>query len=132
MSLSPQDCADLTAEIIRLLSDYDPQVLEPISRSVERYEDPRRNLVELLGGVRRVYSERSGGTYGPILDRINHFVRLEDGQPIRGLSVVLTPAEQEVFGRSEVNLAELPDRSEFLAQLDLLIADVKHEVGFNW
>jgi hypothetical protein len=65
--------------------------------------------------------------HGLILDRINHFVRLEDGSPVRGLSVVLSPAEQELYGVREVNLAELPDRSRFLAELDRIIDDIIRE-----
>jgi hypothetical protein len=85
--------------------------------------------VELLRTIRHLYAERSGGVHGVILDRINHFVRLPDGGPIRGITVALTPAEMERYRTVEVNLAELPDRSDFLAELDRILSIVIQVVG---
>ena len=99
--------------------------------AAERPNDPRRYVIELLRTIRRMYAERSGGMHGPILDRMNHFVRLPDGGPIRGISVALTPAEMERYGTEEVNLAELPDRSDFLAELDHILSEVIHEIDFE-
>jgi hypothetical protein len=65
--------------------------------------------------------------YGPILDRINHFVRLQDGSPVRGVAVMLSPAERERYNLDEVNLAELRDRSEFLGALRSIIAEIISE-----
>lgn len=127
MPLSRQDCVELIRDIEGLLGEYDSGSLDLAIRAMEPYDDPRRYLVELLRTISRIYSERSGGMHGPILDRINHFVRLEDGSPVRGLSVVLSPAEQELYGVREVNLAELPDRSQFLAELDRIIDDIMRE-----
>jgi hypothetical protein len=127
MALTRQDCVELVREIEELLREYDPGSLDLVLRATERYNDPRRYLVELLVTVRRIYSERSGGMHGPILDSINHFVRLQDGSPIRGLVVALSPVERELYGRDELNLAELPDRSDFIVDLDRLIADIKRE-----
>ena len=127
MPLTRQDCVELVREVERLLREYDPGLLELVMRTGERAEDPRRYLIDLLSSIRRIYSERSSGMYGPILDRINHFVRLQDGSPIRGLSVVLSPAEREIYGADEVNLAELPDRSAFLADLDRITEEIIRE-----
>lgn len=127
MPLSRQDCVELIRHLEGLLREYDPGSVELVMRATERYEEPPRYLDELLRTIRRVYSERSGGMHGPILDRINHFVRLENGSPVRGISVVLSPAERERYAAEEVNLAELPDRSEFLAELDRIIDDIVRE-----
>lgn len=121
MPLGRQDCIELTREVEQLLQQFDPASLELVLRSTERYNDPRRYFVELLRTIRHLYAERSGGMHGIILDRMNHFVRLSDGGPIRGISVTLTPAERERYGTEEVNLAELPDRSGFLAELDRIL-----------
>ena len=127
MPLSRQDCVELVREIEELLREYDPGSLELVLRATERYNDPRRYVVELLRKIRSIYSERSGGMYGPILDRINHFVRLQDGSPVRGLSVALSPVERELYDTDEVNLAELPDGSHFLADLDRIITEIIRE-----
>jgi hypothetical protein len=127
MPLSRQDCVDLIRGIERLLREYDPAVLDLVFRATEPRDDPRQYLVQLLGTITRIYSERSGGTYGSILDRINHFVRLQDGTPVRGVSVVLSPAERELYGTDELNLAQLPDRSEFVGDLIRIIEEIKRE-----
>ena len=124
MPLSQQDCIELVREVQGLLREYDPGSLELVLRATEPQEDSRRYIVQLLGTIVRIYSERSGGMYGPILDRINHYVRLQDGSPVRGLSVELSPVERVVYNTDEVNLAELPDRSEFLAELKRIIAEI--------
>jgi hypothetical protein len=117
----------LVREIEGLLREYDPGLLELILRVTEPNDDPQRYVVQLLGKIRRMYSERSSGPYASILDRMNHFIHLEDGSPVRGLSIQLSPGERELYATDELNLAELPDRSEFLAALDRIIAEVIRE-----
>jgi hypothetical protein len=58
---------------------------------------------------------------------MNHFARLQDGSPVRGISVALSPAERELYDTDEVNLAELQDRSVFLSELDRIIAEIIRE-----
>jgi hypothetical protein len=127
MSLSRQDCIELVREIQGLLREYDPASLDLVLRAAEPNDDPRRRVVQLLATIVRIYSERSGGMYGPILNRINNFVRLQDGSPVRGLSVVLSPADRELYDTDEVNLAELSDSSEFVAEVERIIAEIIRE-----
>jgi hypothetical protein len=127
MPLSREDCVDLVREIEALLRENDPGLLELVLRATERHDDPRHYVVDLLKRIRGIYSERSGGTYGRILDGINEFVRLQDGSPVRALSVTLSPAERELYETDEVNFAELPDRSEFLASLDRIVMEIMRE-----
>ncbi|HEX4230334.1 MAG TPA: hypothetical protein VHZ07_16780 [Bryobacteraceae bacterium] len=130
MPLSRSDCAALVREIQNLLREYDPTSLETVFHGFERPEDPRRYLMTLLQILSKVYSERSGGQYGPILDSVNRYVRLEDGRPVRGLSVSLAPAEREIWGQDEVSLAALPDRSELVSGLERLSGIIENEI--NW
>jgi hypothetical protein len=127
MPLSRQDCVELIRELLGLLREYDPGALDLVLEATERQDDPRRYLVSLLGAVTKIYSERSGGMYGPILDRVNHFVRLENGSPVRGLSIELSPIERELYKADELDLAELPDRSEFLTELKVIMAEIVRE-----
>lgn len=129
MPLNRRDCVQLIREVEVLIREYDPGSLELVFGAPDFYNDPPRYLVEILRRIRKIHSERSGGMYGPILDRINHFVRLEDDSPVRALSVALSPAEQEVYGIDEVSLAALPDRSQFLEELDRIIDSVLHEIS---
>jgi hypothetical protein len=114
MALNRQDCIELTRQIEQLLREFDPGSLDLALRSTERYDDPRRYVIELLQNIRQIYAERSGGMHRPILDRVNHFVRLPGGGPIRGISVALTPAEMERYRTEEVNLGLRPPENVFL------------------
>lgn len=131
MPLSRQDCVILARDIEGLLRQYDPSSVDLILRATERSNDPLRYVVGLLRTVSRVYSERSGGMYGSVLDRMNHFVRLEDGSPVRGISVALSPPERELYETDEVNLAELQDRSGFVADLERIITEIVRETEFQ-
>lgn len=133
MPLSRQDCADLIRYIQGLLRQYDPLSFETVLRGVDASpeEDPRRYLIALLSAIQNVYEERSGGEQARILDSVNRYVRLPDGGPVRGLSVTLTPAEQEVYGTAEVNLAELPDRSEFVAEIRRVLLIIESEIDWQ-
>ncbi len=128
MPLSREDIIDLTRYIEGLLRQYDPGAYELIIRSAERVNDPARNLQVLLQTLLRFYRERSGGEHGRILDRINHYVRLPDGNPVRSLSVVLTPAERETYQTEEIELAVLPDRTSFLNDIEAILHDIEREL----
>jgi hypothetical protein len=131
MPLDRSDCANLVRQVQNLLREYDPAAFETILRAYTHPDDPRRHLILLLQIVGKVYSERSGGQYSPILDSLNHFVRLEDGGPVRGLSVSLTPSDREIYGREEISLAELPDRTEFVRQIDRITAIIESEIDWR-
>lgn len=128
MPLSRNDCAQLLRVIEELLQENDPSSLDFVLRGRDYSDDPRRSLLEFLQTVRRYYTERSGGAYGSILDTVNHFVRLEDGSPVRAISVTLSPVEQTIFEAEEINLAEIPDRSEFLRELETVTDQIKREI----
>jgi hypothetical protein len=129
MPLSRQDCLELFRDLEGLLNEYDPRGYEAIFRITETAEDPRRAIVNFLRTMIHYYSERSGGEHGRVLDDLNNYVRQADGQPIRGIAVMLSPDERERFGTSEVDLALLPDRSELLQNLNTLLRDIARESG---
>jgi hypothetical protein len=128
MPLSREDAIELTQFVERLLLQYDPGSYELVMRSTDRTDDPRRNLIILLGTLIRFYKEHSGGEQARILDAINHYVRLPDGRQIQGLSVELSPAEQELYQRREVDLAVLPDRTKFLEEIQRIMGDIEREL----
>ncbi len=130
MPLSRSDCAVLVRQIQNLLREHDPATVETVLHAYEHPEDPRRHLILLLQIIGKFYSERSGGQYAPLLDSVNRYVRLPDGSPVRGLSVSLTPADRELYGREEISLAALPDRSEFIEQINSLAGILETEI--NW
>jgi len=88
----------------------------------------RDGCIGVLGTLIRFYKERSGGEQARILDALNHYVRRPDGGPIQGLSVELSPAEQELYRRREVDLAVLPDRTKFLEEIQRIMGDIEREL----
>jgi hypothetical protein len=53
MALNRQDCIELTRQIEQLLREFDPGSLDLALRSTERYDDPRRYVIELLRTIRQ-------------------------------------------------------------------------------
>jgi len=131
MPLNRNDCAQLLRKLEELLRENDPSSLDFVLGGRNYADDPRRSLLEFLQTIRRFYAERSGGAYGSILDTVNHFVRLEDGSPVRGISVTLSPVEQTIFEAEEINLAEIPDRSAFLRELETVTDQIKREIDLS-
>jgi len=129
MPLSREDAIELTRFVEQLLRQYDAGSYELIMRSTQRVDEPGRNLLILLGTLMRFYKERSGGEHARILDTINHYVRLPDERPIQGLSVELSPAEQEIYNVEEVDLAVLPDRTQFLDEIHRIIEDIERQMN---
>lgn len=127
MPLTRTDFLELSRQIEALLLQYDPSALDVILRATDPVDDPRAYVLGLLRTVERVYAERSSGTLGTVLDSINSYVRRPNGSPIRGISVSLSPIEQERYRADEVNLAELPDRSKFLTELRHLTQKIERE-----
>lgn len=40
----------------------------------------------------------------------------------------LSPAEQEIYGRREVDLAVLPDRTKFLEEIQRIMGDIEGQL----
>jgi hypothetical protein len=128
MALSREDWIDVTRHLQQHVRKADPEVFELLARHVERWNDPRRYLVDYIDGLMKVMSERSSGSHGRILNELNNWVRTEQGGPIRGIRLVLSPAEQELYRREFVDLASLPDRSAFITGLRELRDDLLREI----
>lgn len=124
MALNREECLDLLRYVQRQLADVDRPSFELLSQSFEHSEDPRRALVSYLDTLIKVEAERSSGSYGWVLDYLNRYVRTADGGPVRSIRVVLSPQEYQLYGVEVLDLAELPDRSEFIAELRDLRAKI--------
>jgi hypothetical protein len=127
MALTREEVLDITRYLEATLSEVDAATHEIVMGITERGEEPRRYLLNFLRNLIKVYSERSAGAYPDILDRMNRFVRTSEGGPIRGVSVLLTPLERELYGTEEVSFAELPDRTSLIADLHRLTSAIERE-----
>ena len=114
--------------ILRLLQSKlraaDPEALDLVNRAaglrdldLTSAQQPRSAVLLYLDALIKVLSERSAGANGRILNLANRYIGTEGGGPIQALTVQLSPAEQEIHQAESYDLARLPDRSRFLAQL---------------
>lgn len=124
MALDREDWLDLLRYLQAQLAEHDPRGYELLSGSFEHSNNPRRALLSYIDTLIKVTAERSGGTHGWVLDYLNRYVRTEDGGPVRSLRVRLSDQEAELYGVPLVELAELPDRSDFMAELRDLRAEI--------
>jgi hypothetical protein len=127
MALSREDVLDITRYLERTVSRTDRYAYEIAVEFTERVDEPTRYLLNFLLTLTKLYSERSAGAYPDILDRINRYVRTSEGGPVRGISVHLTPEERELYQVEEVNFAEIPDRTNLIADLRRLISSIERE-----
>jgi hypothetical protein len=127
MALSREDVLDITRYLQSTLRRTDPSAYEIAVEFTERVDEPARYLLSFLLTLTKVYSERSAGAYPDILDRMNRYVRTSEGGPVRGISVHLTPQERELYQVEEVNIAEIPDRTNLIADLRRLISTIERE-----
>lgn len=127
MALDREDWLDLLRHLQFQLAERDPRAYELLSGSFEQSDNPRQALLSYIDTLIKLTAERSGGSHGWVLDYLNRYVRTEDGGPVRSLRVRLSEQEAELYGVPVVELAELPDRSEFIAELRDLRAEILEE-----
>ncbi len=128
MALNHDDWIDVTRHLQQEVHEADPEVFELLARHVERRNDPRWYLVDYIEALIKVMSERSSGSHGRILNELNNWVRTEQGGPIRGIRLALSPGDQELYRREYVDLASLPDRTAFISDLRNLRVDLVREI----
>jgi hypothetical protein len=124
MPLSRNDFAAITRHLQREVQQLDPEAHALVVQYTERSDDPRRYLLDYLRSLIKIMSERSSGAHGRVLNLLNAYVRTADGRPVRGIRLELSPIEREVYQRETVDLASLPDRDEFVAELLKLYNDL--------
>lgn len=120
MAMSRGDYREVADHLHRVLREMDPEVFELLVQHVKPTEDSRRHLLRSLEALMQIASERSGGSHGRVLDRVNAIIRTDRGSAVRGIRVVMTPEHRETWDIEAVDLARLPDRTEFIASLKRL------------
>lgn len=127
MPFSRAEYLSILQHFERELRAADPGAFEIISAGFEPIEDPRRRLLAYLQRTRHVVAERSSGSEGHVLNILNQFVRTEGGGPISGIRLALSGPDQERYGMEFIDLASLPDRSEFLAELGAVWMQIEQD-----
>lgn len=127
MPLSREDHVAILRHLRTELRRTDPELQALVAEHVEPHDDPSRYLLDYISVLARVMSERSAGAHGRILNLLNQAVRTEDGGPIRGVRVELSPAERDLLQFDHVDLAALPDRTEIVGELLSLHEDISRD-----
>jgi hypothetical protein len=127
MPLNYDDYLRVIAHLQAKLREVDPETYELVNRHVEPTQDLHRYLLDFLETLIKIASERSAGSHGQILNIVNSVVRTENGEPVRGVRVVMSPEHREVFRAESVDLVQLPDRSRFVADLQELHRAISEE-----
>ncbi len=129
MPLSRNDFVILMRHLQRELQELDPEAHALVVQHAERSDDPRRYFLDYLRSLIKIVSERSLGAHGRVLNLLNENLRTAEGGPIRGIRLELSQAEHEIYEQEVVDLAELPDRGEFVEELLALYHDLEEDGG---
>ena len=92
------------------------------------YERPRQALLHCIRKYSHTVRPASRGTHGAVLRALNAHI----GGEIDGISVMLSPAEQEIYGRETVDLVPRVDRTEFVEALHTLYEMIEAEEGGDY
>ena len=128
MALRREDWINITRHLQNQVRQADPEVFELLARHVEPWNEPERYLVSYIDTLIKVMSERSQGGHGRVLNELNTWIRADEDGPIRGIRLILSDSERELYQREYVDLASLPDRTSFIAGLRRLREDLLHEI----
>ena len=79
----------------------------------------------------KIMAEQSGGENGRILNLANRYIRTERGGPIQAIQIELTPQERELYEMDTFDLARLPDRGEFIENLQSLRSAILEDDGYR-
>lgn len=127
MSLSRDEVLGITRHLQDSLRRLDQAAFAVAVEMTPQSNDATDYLLGLFRTLIKFYSERSAGAYPDILDRMNHFVRTSEGEPVRGIAVRLSQQERELYHVDEVSFAELPDRTELITELRRLAGTIARE-----
>ncbi len=129
MALSDEDYLSILRHLQEELRLAAPGAHERISRLLGHSRAPREALLHYLGAVSRVLGQQSSGPHGRVLDLLNAVMSTEDGGAIRGIRVLLSGVEAQLYGRDFIDLATLPDQARALEELDELRRDLEADEG---
>ena len=134
MTLKREDYRAILSTLESKLREADPDAIEVVNRAAdlgdmdfEQSADLKSVVLRYLNALMKVLGERSAGGNGRILDLMNRNIHTEHGGPIEALILELSPLERELHQANSFDLAKLPDRGEFLAQLRSLRDDIEKD-----
>ena len=109
------------------LRQADPVIFESLSDVLTVQVQPRERFFKYLLSIINAMKEGSSTSYDNAVAKLGHFITDTDNLPIQGISIVLSPAESELYQVHEIDLSEMPDNSQLIDDLLELAKIVEQE-----
>ncbi len=125
MPMSAEDYHDVASHFLGLVRKRDRVTFDRLIEHI-RFDpqNPKRSLLRFMAAYAEMGTVRTIGAHSAILQRLNKYVHTEQQEPVRGIRVSLTPAEQHLYRTEYVDLVPVLDFGEFVSAL----RDLYHEI----
>ena len=127
MPLTDEEYLEILRHLQRRLNEAEPELYERLAEKMDFDGTPRQRAVRYLRSLIGMMRERSSGSYASVLNLLNKSISTEDGHPIAGIRVDLSPQEQQLYQMDEIDLSELPDRSRLIEELQAILDRLTNE-----
>lgn len=127
MALSNEDYLELLRHVQTVVRQYEPDLFDPLSGIRQKDIQPKQLVLRYLSSLIGAISQRSAGTYPRVLRLLNEHITPIEGRQITGIKVSLSPQERELYRLDEVNLSEIPERDELIAELHRIYELIESE-----
>ena len=126
MPLSNEDYQGLFKHFLKYVRRNDEVGYERLMHFAEfEYQQPRQALLDCILKYTHTVQPASKGTHGAVLRSLNANIKGD----IEGISVALSPGEQELYERKSIDLIPVVDKSKFVEALHGLYEMIASDGG---
>lgn len=126
MPLTLDDYKRLLKHFLAHVKMHDQVSYEHLMQFVQiEHMEPRQALLTCIRKYSYLVQPASKGTHGAVLRLLNENIQGD----IRGINVLLSPPEQELYGRESLDLVPYVDKSRFVEALHELHNMIEAEDG---
>ena len=126
MPLTHEDYHGLFKHFLKRVRQHDEVGYERLMHFAEfEYQRPRQALLDCIRKYAHTVQPASKGTHGAVLRSLNASIKGN----IEGISVALSPGEQELYERKSIDLVPVIDKSEFVEALHGLYEMIASDEG---
>jgi hypothetical protein len=126
MPLTNEDYYSLFRYFLKCVRRHDEVGYERLMKFGEfEYQQPRRALLDCIRKYAHTVQPASKGTHGAVLRSLNENIEGE----IKGIRIILSPGEQELYEKETVDLVPTDDKSKFVEALHELYEIIESDEG---